>query len=260
MESRYGGSAFYDPIRRRIGLPIVGNNLDPYVTPLAASVVFWDGKGFERGDHIALNDLTGTNLTNYYEACPNLVDGDLTAFDSERRVLVWLDMAQFYYTGPATTREMHFSAKAKPVFQPAQVFFSPNRTVQLRVISAGQRPLVQQWLKDGAPILDDGRRVGAATATLSITNATSADAGLYSLRVGNVYNQVVSPAIQLGIQPDSVAFVPVGSGLVLSWPGTTGILETAPNPTGPWTPVYGVVPPYAVALDEANRFFRVRFP
>ncbi len=260
LDSRGGGSAFYDPIRRLVGLPIVGNNLQPYVAPLAASLVFWDGVKFLRGDHITINDLTGTNLTNYFEAGPNLQQGDLTAYDPERRALVWLDMNQFFYTAPTTLREMHFSAKAKPVFQPVQVFFGTNQTVELRVVSAGQRPLFQQWFKDGAPILDEVRVTGAATATLRIPNATASDAGLYTLRVGNVYRQVMSEPIRLGVQPDGVAYVAQGSGLVLSWPGTTGILEVSPTPTGPWTPVFGATPPYSVAQDEGNGFYRVRYP
>ena len=184
----------------------------------------------------------------------------MTAFDSERRCIVWLDMPSFINLGPNYTREMHFSAKVKPVHQPMEVIFSANQTITIRVIGAGRRPLNYQWLKDGQPVLDDTHFNGAATGTLTITGATAADVGSYTVRINNLYNQVTTQSILVKQQDDGIGMVVQGGGLVLSWPGTTGILEAAASPAGPWTPVYGVTPPYSVAMDEERKFFRVRYP
>jgi hypothetical protein len=155
---------------------------------------------------------------------------------------------------------MHFSAKTKTIHQPVEVIFASAQNIQLRAIHAGQRPLTLQWHKDGLSVLDDAHYSGSATSTLTITGTTAADAGLYTLRATNAMNQVTSAPIRLTLQNDGVGMVVQGAGLVLSWPGATGILESAPAPNGPWTPIHGISPPYSVAMDEARRFYRVRYP
>jgi hypothetical protein len=174
---------------------------------------------------------------------------------------VWFDMVGLFLSSgtPPSTREMHFSDKVKPVHQPYEVIFAANQTITLRAIHAGRRPLVQQWFKDGAPVLDDAHWSGAATATLRIIGTTAADAGLYTLRASNIHNLTDTPPIRVSLQNDGIGLVVQGSGLVLSWPGT-GILETSPNVAGPWTRIYGATPPYSVAMDEESRFYRVYYP
>lgn len=260
-ESRIGGAAFFDPVRRQVGLPILSNNLYPPVAGSVPAVVWWNGLEFMRGDTGTIDDVTGAVLQPYDSSPVGDVgaQGDKTVFDVARRCLVWLDMPNFTNTGTAFTREMHFSAKVKPVHQPVEVVFSPNQTLHLRVISAGKRPLTHQWLKDGLPIFDDGHWTGADKGTLTINNAMAADAGIYSLRVNNVYNQVTSADIRVRLQPIGISAVVQGSGLVLSWPGA-GILEFASSPAGPWTSIIGATAPYSVAMDEERRFYRVRYP
>ncbi|MES2506995.1 MAG: kelch repeat-containing protein [Verrucomicrobiota bacterium] len=257
-DSRAGGTGFYDPVRRMVCLPIVSNNLLPNISPSTATLVYWDGLSFKRADTTTIDDVTGATI-NLYESGPLLGQGDLSCFDTRRRCQVWLDMENFFYNGPATTREMHFSAKVKPVHQPVEVVFTPNQTLQLRVISAGKRPLTHQWLKDGLPIFDNGHWTGADKGTLTISNAMAADAGVYSLRVNNVFNQVTSADIRVRLQPIGISAVVQGSGLVLSWPGA-GILEFSGSPAGPWVPIFGATAPYSVAMDEERRFYRVRYP
>lgn len=144
--------------------------------------------------------------------------------------------------------------------QPREVRFTAGQNLQLPSINAGQRPLVQQWLKGGTPLCDDAHWTGAATPRLGITGATAADAGDYTLRVTGPYNQVTTDPIRLALQGDGISLVVQGGGLVLFWLGATGILETAPTANGPWTALYGVTSPFNVALDEAWRFYRVRYP
>jgi hypothetical protein len=259
-ESRQSGGAFYDPVRRRVGLPVISNNIFNSSGPSLPVVVWWDGREFLRGDTRTLDDLNGLVLTNGVESGPWGQVSDLVAFDAKRRCLVWQDMPQSISSGPAWTREMHFSAKVKPVHQPREVRFTAGQNLQLPSINAGQRPLVQQWLKDGATLLDDAHWSGTATPRLGIVGATAADAGDYTLRVTGPYNQVTTDPIRLSLQGSGISLVVQGGGLVLFWPGATGILETAPTAVGPWTALYGVTSPYNVAMDEAWRFYRVRYP
>lgn len=260
VASEQSPNAFYDPVRRSIGIPIISNNLFPGGGPSLATLVYWNGTDFTRGNTSLINDLTGTTVTQGELAGPTGETRDLAVFDRHRRCLVWHDTESFIYNGPAHTREMHFSDKVKPVHQPFEVIFSSNQTITVRAIHAGRRPLVHQWFKNGSPILDDTHYSGTNTANLTITGTTAADAGNYTLRVTNLHNQTETQAIRLTLHDTGISMVVQGSGLVLSWPGTTGILETAVDVTGPWTPIYGSSPPYSVAMDEARRFYRVRYP
>jgi hypothetical protein len=255
------GTPFYDPVRRTTSMSVIGNNFAPGYESGTSFLVCWDGNRFVRGSTSVIDDVTGT-APAFGDQVPDPSRGDMTVFDTRRRCLVWFDMGGLFLSSgtPPSTREMHFSDKVKPVHQPCEVIFAANQTISLRAIHAGRRPLVQQWFKDGAPVLDDAHWSGAATATLRIIGTTAADAGLYTLRASNIHNLSDTPPVRLSLQNDGIGLVVQGIGLVLSWPGTTGILETAATPGGPWTPVHGVSPPYSVAMDEARKFFRVRDP
>ena len=66
-------------------------------------------------------------------------------------------------------------------------------TVLFIVEATGTEPLAYQWLYNGAPIATNrGRVSGAGTATLTIENAQSSDAGRYSVLVSNVAARVSS--------------------------------------------------------------------
>ena len=255
------GTPFYDPVRRMISMSIVGNNFSPGYENGTSFLACWNGSSFIRGSTSVIDDVTGV-APAIGDQVPDPSRGDMTVFDTRRRCLVWFDnFGTFLNSGtPASTREMHFSAKAKPVHLPLEVFFSPNQTIQMRVISAGQRPLSYQWFKGATSLIDDAQLAEVTSGRLTINNITAANAGTYSLRITNAMNQVFTRDVRLSVQPDGVATAVQGAGLVLSWPGATGILETAPAPNGPWTTIYGVSPPYNVAMDESRRFYRVRYP
>lgn len=255
------GTPFYDPVRRMISMSIVGNNFSPGYENGTSFLACWNGSSFIRGSTSVIDDVTGV-APAIGDQVPDPSRGDMTVFDTRRRCLVWFDnFGTFLNSGtPASTREMHFSAKAKPVHLPLEVFFSPNQTIQMRVISAGQRPLSYQWFKGATSLIDDAQLAEVTSGRLTINNITAANAGTYSLRITNAMNQVFTRDVRLSVQPDGVATAVQGAGLVLSWPGATGILETAPAPNGPWTTIYGVSPPYTVAMDESRRFYRVRYP
>lgn len=259
IDSSFSPFAFYDPVRRRIGLPIISNYIFPPVGPSVPAVLWWNGLSFLRGDTGTIDDVNGTSPTGV-DASPYGQVRDLGVFDIHRRCFVWHDTPHFSNNGPAFTKEMHFSAKARPVHLPLEVFFSPNQTLQMRVISAGQRPLSYQWFKGATSLIDDAQLAGVTSGALTINNITAANAGIYSLRITGAMNQVFTRDVRLTVQPDGVATAVQGAGLVLSWPGANGILESAPAPNGPWTAIHGVTPPFSVAMDEERRFYRVRYP
>lgn len=57
-----------------------------------------------------------------------------------------------------------------------------GQSAQFSVVATGSN-LLYQWLLDGVPLVEGGRISGAATATLSISNAQQSDAGSYSVVV-----------------------------------------------------------------------------
>ena len=240
--------------------PMLGtHNLFPPSSVSVPSVLWWNGSDFLRGDTQTIDEINNTVLTDVYGG-PFGQDRDMAVFDTHRRCFVWHDTPQFSNSGPAHTREMHFSAKAKPVHQPFEIIFAANQTIQSRAIGAGLRPLNCQWLKEDILITDNPHYSGSATPTLTLTGTTAADTGNHTLRMTNSMNTVFSRNIRLTLQNAGVGVIPTAGGLILSWPGASGILETATTPAGPWTSLHGVTPPYSVATDESHRFYRVRYP
>jgi hypothetical protein len=257
------GLAFYDPVRRLVGLPVIGNNFYPGYVFGTPFVAWWDGTRFLRGEASVLNEVDG-QLPGTTDMIPYNHHGDLTVFDTARRCHVWLDMPQFANAGPADTRELHFSAKVKPVHLPREVVLVPGQPLRLPAISAGLRPLAYEWLKDGQPVRNDSRRTGADAPELVITNALAADAGVYRVRITNRLNQVTTGEILVGERPThlllSLAIGPVAGqpGLTLSWSGLGVVLEQAPTLNGPWTTVAGALSPYTPPVTGTARFFRLR--
>ncbi len=70
--------------------------------------------------------------------------------------------------------------------QPRDQTASSGTTSVLGVFAAGIQTMAYQWLKDGAPI------PGATAATLSLSNPTRRDSGVYSVTLSNVCGSTVS--------------------------------------------------------------------
>ena len=83
------------------------------------------------------------------------------------------------------------------VLRPARILNQPRgrsvasgKTLTLRTLASGSKPLFFQWLKDGQII------PGATLPKLVIPNATGTNAGTYSVTVSNsVSSAVSSPAV-----------------------------------------------------------------
>ena len=91
--------------------------------------------------------------------------------------------------------------------QPAGQTCLQGTTITLSV-SASAPPLNYQWLKNGAPMSSPPNVSGANTATLTISNSTSADDGSYSVLVSNPYFSLTSSQAVVTVYymppPDSV--------------------------------------------------------
>lgn len=79
--------------------------------------------------------------------------------------------------------------------QPSNVTVVAGSPASLTVQASGTAPLTYQWSKNGTAIF------GATSATYSIASAASADAGSYTVAVGNSAGTVTSSAATITVQP-----------------------------------------------------------
>jgi len=116
-------------------------------------------------------------------------------------------------------------------------------------VTATGVPLNYFWRKNGTPLSDGGNVSGSATATLSLSNLSTADQASYSVVVSNRLGNVTSSNATLTV----IAGLPVTNGLVArydaqsitglgdgatvtNWPDSSGNGNTATNTGG--TPAY----------------------
>ena len=115
--------------------------------------------------------------------------------------------------------------------QPASQTVNAGASASFSVVASGTTPLSYQWKKNGGTI------VGATSATLTLNNVTTADAGGYVVVVSNSAGSATSTAASLTLNP-----APVNLSITLSSP-TNGASYSAPVDV----PVTVVVTPAASA-------------
>jgi hypothetical protein len=126
-----------------------------------------------------------------------------------------------------------------------------GNTMTLSATASGTPPFTYQWQFDGRNI------AGATNSLLNLSCLQFTNAGLYSLVVSNAGGTTVSPAAVVNVA--SVLTISRGSnGLTLTWPSPF-ILQSAPNPLGPYTDVAGATSPYTPnTRTVAQSYFRLR--
>lgn len=82
--------------------------------------------------------------------------------------------------------------------QPEDVNGSVGEPVAFSVSASGE-DLVYQWRRDGSALEDGGNISGANAATLNISGATNADAGLYDVLVSNTCGTAISDGATLTV-------------------------------------------------------------
>ena len=98
----------------------------------------------------------------------------------------------------------------------------------------GSAPLSYRWRFNGANLTDSPPRItGAATATLTLTNLTTADSGSYTVVVTNAVAAVTSQVATLAVCiPVGIAAQPLDRGFVV---GSNATFSVTPSGTAPFS-------------------------
>ena len=120
-------------------------------------------------------------------------------------------------TSPPAILSMDPSIFAQPQGQSVDA----GQTISFSVQAVGTGPLSYQWLKNAAALNDGGRVSGAQTATLTVSNVLSGDAGGYSVIVSNGYGTATSQVAILTVRDPVITAQPVnhsvGAGGTISF-------------------------------------------
>jgi uncharacterized repeat protein (TIGR03803 family) len=165
--------------------------LNATVNPNGYSTAAW----FEWGTNTSYGNLTsvtdmGSGTAGLSLSIPlsGLIPGTTYHF----RVAATNSNAAVYGTDQSFTT-LTIVISAQPFSQTVQV----GDTVQLSVTAEGSEPFGYQWFRNGVTMSDGGNIAGSQTATLRLTNVSSADAAGYCAVVTNAYGSVTSQVAAL---------------------------------------------------------------
>jgi len=179
----------------------------------------WKQDGTNLTDGVKYSGANSSSLTIF-----NLVTGDAGNYT--------VDAINSINT--ATSTAAHLTIQAAPIFnaQPQSQTVLSNATATFTGAAvAGAAPLSYQWTTNGIPLVNNSHIAGADTATLTVNNATQADATSYVLVVTNSYDTASSSPVTLTvIDPISVT-APVQDQNVVS--NNTAVLTVAVVGTSP---------------------------
>ncbi|MBK9137308.1 MAG: immunoglobulin domain-containing protein [Verrucomicrobia bacterium] len=207
--------------------------------PAAAQIRFYPSPGFSsNGDMVQVWDPQDrlVDAVTYGAA----VRGRSFTYDVTTGALTSLSTNGVHGAWLAATADDHGSpgVNAGPVplaitQQPAAATVPAGNSVTLEVAAQGLPRPRYQWRKDGVDLPD------ATRATLTITNAQAADAGLYSVRVHNglatLLSDEVRITVDLGATPPELTQLPVS---LWAYEGQTATFTVAalgnPPPAYQW--------------------------
>jgi uncharacterized lipoprotein YddW (UPF0748 family) len=135
--------------------------------------------------------------------------------------------------GSVTSATVELEVQTPPsiVTQPVGGTFTAGTNVTMTVVADGDEPLYFQWRKDGTNITTSGNVGGANTATLTITNIASLNAGVYSVVVTNVAGSATSANAQLLVQiPPAIVNQPSGGTFNVGSNATLTVVATGDQP------------------------------
>jgi hypothetical protein len=98
------------------------------------------------------------------------------------------------------------------VTQPQAAAVTYGRTASFTATVAKGQKLTYQWLKDGVPLVNSKRIIGANALTLSILGITTADAGAYALQISGPIGLTTTVPVSLTV---------LGAPTFLQQPGPT---------------------------------------
>ncbi|HLH55425.1 MAG TPA: choice-of-anchor tandem repeat GloVer-containing protein [Verrucomicrobiae bacterium] len=147
---------------------------------------------------LSVTPTSGTNApggapqlvtVSFSPAASNLLPGSYTA------TLLFTNLN----TGFAQIRLVTLAIVTPPVItsQPASLTLPFGATARFSAATAPNAALDYQWLRNGIPLQDSARVAGVSSSTLTLSDASSADLGAYSLLVSNAAGIATSSAATL---------------------------------------------------------------
>ena len=88
--------------------------------------------------------------------------------------------------------------------QPASQTILPGATTTFTVAAVGTQPFTYRWQRNGTNLTDGGSILGSGTGTLTVTNATAAAAGTYTVVLSNTLGSATSAGAVLALVPVTV--------------------------------------------------------
>ncbi len=156
------------------------------------------------------------------------------------------------------TNEWTFIAmRADPFFSSVQIYVGDSHTNLQNMISSGT--IFESGPHGGSLVIGyDPIGSGGGFPDTRFCNASFSDVAVY-------YNQLsdadITALYQAGLGSGKVLALKAsasGSNIVVQW--TTGTLQQASSPAGPWTNVSGAMSPYTVPTTGAIQLFRAKLP
>jgi uncharacterized repeat protein (TIGR03803 family) len=95
-------------------------------------------------------------------------------------------------------------APAQITVQPTNLTLPPGSSAVFSVSAIGNQPLVYQWMHAGTNLTDGGNVYGSTNSTLTLSDVTEANNGVYAALVSNAVNSVLSTGAVLTVIPPSV--------------------------------------------------------
>ncbi len=143
--------------------------------------------------------------------------------------------------GTATSAGAALTVQSAPVFAllPVSQTVKEGANVTLTASANANPAPTYRWRKDGVDLVDGGNVSGSATATLTLSKVSSANAGLYTLVAVNAVGSATSSAAALTVDPAKAPrFLEHPNGKTAR-KGETLVLaatvEAAPAPSYEWT-------------------------
>lgn len=169
---------------------IVGTNVSFTViasgqTPLAYQ---WYFKGVELTDSARVSGSSSATLV-----LSNVITNDAGNY--------FVIISNKHGTATSSTATLTVLVPVTITTQPENQTVDSGTNVNFTVTAKGTGPISYQWFFNGAPLTDDGHFSGSQTATLTISNVSTNDAGTYFAQVSNAFSSATSSNALLAVTP-----------------------------------------------------------
>src|ERR1035437_711204 len=167
---------------------ITGTNVSFSVTALGLAPLSyqWRLNGLNLANGARITGANGANLT-----VSTLIVADSGSYD--------VVVTNLYAAATSQVATLTVFAPPGIAVPPANLAIITGSNASFSVTPTGSAPLSFRWIKDGTPLSNSGRISGATNTTLTITAATTNDAGGYSVLITNIVGWVTSSVATLTV-------------------------------------------------------------